>query len=248
MMWADVLNPDHPPLAAIGISGDLLFKVEWDVDTTGRKLRAHALVERASGDIRFTAEDSNAANVTIIRSSGASEQRSPNSTQVQSRAFTAGRGVRARVQEMRVLFDANDKDVRAQLHWSTERAGQIHADVRSQIQVMPDGIVWPDSAPLSGTIDAALPNLGVWAFFAPPGWRVSGSFMADLDLFGTRKAPTGAARSRQTSSACSPCSMALTSKMATCAPRCRVHASTSPTSICKAVKAAAPASPAKAAT
>lgn len=189
MMWADVLNPDHPPLAAIGISGDLLFKGEWDVDTTGGKLRAHALVERASGDIRFTAEDSNAANVTIIRSSGASEQRSPNSTQVQSRAFTAGRGVRARVQEMRVLFDANDKDVRAQLHWSTERAGQIHADIRSKVQTTSAGIVWPDSAPLSGTIDAALPNLGVWAFFAPPGWRVSGSLMADLDLFGTRKAP-----------------------------------------------------------
>ena len=34
-----------------------------------------------------------------------------------------------------------------------------------------------------------MPNIGLWALFAPPGWRVSGSLNADVTLSGTRSAP-----------------------------------------------------------
>lgn len=188
LIWADTLNPHNPPLAAMGITGDLVFQGEWDIDNTGNAVRANVVLERQSGDIRFTADDGSAANVTIIRSSGASV-RNANTNQVQATAATTGRGVRARIQEMRLKLNAQGNDVQAQLVWTTERAGQIQATIRSQMRDTANGIVWPDNAPISGSIDAALPNIGVWAFFAPPGWRATGSFHADLDLSGTRKEP-----------------------------------------------------------
>ena len=190
LMWVDVLNPNHPPLASIGVSGDLVLQGAWDIDTTGRQMRAHALLERASGDIRFAVEDNsaNSANVTIIRSSGASA-RSATTNQVQSRAFTTNRGVRARIQDMRVQLNLQGNDLSTEMVWTTQRAGQLRADIRSQIRQTPEGVVWPNDAPLSGNIQAALPNIGVWAFFAPPGWRATGSFDANLALSGTRKAP-----------------------------------------------------------
>ena len=188
LIWADTLNPHNPPLAGLGISGDLILQGEWDIDNTGRAMRAQALLERASGDIRFSAEDEGSANVTIIRSSGASA-RNATTNQVQASGTSRGRGVRARIQEMRVQLNAQGNEVNAQLAWTTERAGQIKAALHSQVRYTPAGIVWPDNAPIGGSIDAALPNIGVWAFFAPPGWRATGNFHADLDLTGTRKAP-----------------------------------------------------------
>ena len=46
---------EEPPLAAIGLSGDLSFNARWDLDTTGPALKAELLVERAAGDLRLAA-------------------------------------------------------------------------------------------------------------------------------------------------------------------------------------------------
>jgi translocation and assembly module TamB len=190
LAWVDAFSPDprQPLLSSAGIGGDLVVQGHWDVDNTGRALRADVLLERASGDIRLSVEDSDAAPVTVVRSSGASEINA-DTQQVRSRAISGNRGMRARVQDLRVQIGAQGNDLRAQLLWNSERAGQISADVRSQMRATADGFVWPETAPISGNVQANMPNIGIWALFAPPGWRVGGTLNADVALSGTRSAP-----------------------------------------------------------
>lgn len=97
--------------------------------------------------------------------------------------------MRARLQELKLQLGAQGNDLRAQLVWNSERAGQINADLRSQVASGKDGFTWSDSAPISGNVKASLPNIGIWALFAPPGWRVGGTFNADVAISGTRSAP-----------------------------------------------------------
>jgi len=190
LSWVDAFSsdPKQPLLAASGIGGDLVVRGNWDVDNTGRQLRADVLLERASGDIRLSVEDSDAAPVTVVRSTGASEVNAQ-TNQVQSRALRTDRGMRTRLQDLRLQIGAQGNDLRAQLVWNSERAGQINADLRSQVQQSASGFAWPASAPVSGTIKASMPNIGIWALFAPPGWRVGGTLNADVAISGTRSAP-----------------------------------------------------------
>lgn len=190
LAWVEAFSPDpnKPLLASAGIAGDLIMQGNWDIDTTGRQLRADVLLERASGDIRLSVEDSDAAPVTVVRSTGASEINAE-TQQVRSRAVSSGRGMRARLQALRLQLSAQGNEVRTQLVWNAERAGQIQADLRSQFSQTADGFAWPDSAPLSGTVKASMPNIGIWALFAPPGWRVGGTLNADVTISGTRSAP-----------------------------------------------------------
>lgn len=190
LAWVDAFSPDpkQPLLAGSGISGDLVVQGRWDIDNTGRQLRADVVVERTSGDIRLSAEDSDAAPITVIRSTGASEVNAE-TKQVQSRAVSRNRGMRTRLQELRLQMNAQGNDLRTQLTWNSERAGQINADLRSQIQSGANGLAWPVNAPISGTIKASMPNIGIWALFAPPGWRVGGTLNADMVISGTRSAP-----------------------------------------------------------
>ena len=189
LAWVDAFSPSptEPLLANAGVGGDLVVQGSWNIDTTGRQLRADVLLERASGDIRLLVEDSESSNITVVRSSGASEINAQ-SGQVQARTLRS-RGMRTRLQELRLQVSAQGNDLRGQLVWNSERAGQIHADVRSQLRASPEGFSWPENAPINGTIQAAMPNIGIWALFAPPGWRVSGTFNANATLSGTRSAP-----------------------------------------------------------
>lgn len=190
LAWVDAFSPDpqKPLLASAGVGGDLIVQGRWDIDNTGRQLRADVLLERASGDIRLSVEDADAAPVTVVRSTGASEINTE-THQVRSRAVSGGRGMRALLQELRLQLGAQGNDLRAQLVWNSERAGQINADLRSQVTSGKDGFTWSDKAPISGNVKASLPNIGIWALFAPPGWRVGGTFNADVAISGTRNAP-----------------------------------------------------------
>src|SRR5690606_4332766 len=59
----------------------------------------------------------------------------------------------------------------------------------SQFRQDAQGFSWPTTAPISGRLTAAMPNIGIWALFAPPGWRVGGTLNADVAISGTRSAP-----------------------------------------------------------
>lgn len=186
LTWVELVAPDA--LNNAGISGDLVLQGNWDIDTTGRQLRAEALLERASGDIRLAVEDADAAPITMVRSTGASDNSNPTSNANQ-RVVRAGRGMRARLQALRLQLGAQGNEVRAQLLWNSERAGNVQADLRSQLQSEKSGWSWPTTAPLNGTVKADMPNIGIWAIFAPPGWRVGGTLDADIAISGTRSAP-----------------------------------------------------------
>lgn len=190
LAWVDAFSTDprQPLLASSGVGGDLIVQGHWDIDNTARPLRADVLLERASGDIRLFVEDADAAPVTVVRSSGASEV-NPQTQQVRSQVIPSSRGMRARLKTLRLHMQAQGDDLRAQLVWDSERAGQIQADLRSQVRQSSAGFAWPENAPISGTIQASMPNIGIWALFAPPGWRVGGTLQADVAISGTRSAP-----------------------------------------------------------
>lgn len=183
LAWVDLFTPQDPLLERAGISGDLVLQGNWDIDTLGRTPKVHAILERASGDVRIAVADENAAPVTVVRSSGSADS-------MQKTLRQPNRGRRVRLQHFHAQLGLEGQDLTAQVLWASERAGTIHASVQSPIQRGRHSWQWPEQAPLSGSVQLLLPNIGVWASFAPPGWRVEGSLSGDVLLGGTRSNPT----------------------------------------------------------
>jgi translocation and assembly module TamB len=180
MAWAEAVG-GSATLAEMGISGDLLFDGDWDIDA-GDTLRARAKLARASGDIRVQAGE--AALVTRIesRGTGAASERKMN-------AAAEGPSTPAGLRQAELGLDAEGDTVRARLTWDSERAGQIRAEASTQVLQRADGWQWAPDAPLAGRVAARLPNLGVWSMLAPPGWRVAGTLEAEAALSGNRALP-----------------------------------------------------------
>jgi translocation and assembly module TamB len=149
-----------PQLAGSTLAGDLVFDARWDA-TVGDTLRARASLVRRSGDVSVLAE---AADGAAAR-------------------------VQAGVRDARLELEADGEAVVATARWESERAGQAQARLASRLVREGEGWTWPESAPLSGTVRAQLPRLGVWSLLAPPGWRLRGSLSADVSIAGTRADP-----------------------------------------------------------
>ena len=147
-------------LAGSALAGDLLFDAQWDAQL-GNALRLRAQVARRSGDVSIMAESAEGA-----------------ATRVQ-----------AGVREARVAVESEGEAVTLSLRWDSERAGTADAHVTTRLAHDADGWSWPETAPLSGTLRAQLPRLGVWSLLAPPGWRLRGSLGADVAVAGTRSDP-----------------------------------------------------------
>jgi translocation and assembly module TamB len=170
--WLDALaalSQDTPPLAANGISGDLVFDGDWNLRlpaSAGDPLSLKAQLQRRSGDIRW-AGASGAAGATLA----------------------------AGVRDARLRLGVQDRQLQALLRWDSERLGQASADLSSALGtgVGSGGDAldrwWPASAPLRGTAQVRLPQVGVWSLLAPPGWRMQGTLNADATLAGTRGKP-----------------------------------------------------------
>ena len=180
MAWAEALG-GGTALAEVGISGDLLFNGDWDIDA-GDALRARARLTRESGDIRVQAGE--AALVTRITSRGAGS-----ASERKMNAAGDGPSTPAGLRQAELRLDAEGDTVRAGLAWDSERAGQINAEASTRVLQRAGGWQWAADAPLAGRVTARLPNLGVWSILAPPGWRVAGTLEADAALSGNRAAP-----------------------------------------------------------
>ncbi len=180
MAWTEALG-ENKALSEMGISGDLIFDGDWDIDA-GDALRARARLNRASGDIRVQAGE--AALVTRItsRGTGTASERTMN-------AAGEGLSTPAGLRRAEFTLDAEGDAVKANLAWDSERAGQINAQAGTRVQQRAGGWQWAPDAPLDGKISARLPNLGVWSMLAPPGWRVAGTLEADATLSGNREVP-----------------------------------------------------------
>ncbi|XPG51169.1 translocation/assembly module TamB domain-containing protein [Variovorax sp. 375MFSha3.1] len=183
MAWASALGA-NTALGEYGISGDLMFNGDWDIDA-GDTLHAKARLARQSGDIRVQAGE--AALVTRITSTGTgtASERTMNSASASGDAPSTPAGLR----QAELRLDADGDAVRAVLAWDSERAGKIDADINTRVQQRAGGWQWAPDAPLGGTIKAMLPNLGVWSMLAPPGWRIAGTLDANATLSGNRAAP-----------------------------------------------------------
>ncbi len=183
LAWVDALTAPgkDSPLAAIGVAGNLVFNGRWDVDT-GETLRANAVLERASGDLRLLTGE--AATVTTVRSSGSQ----PKAASISSVSAPVS-GTAAGVRQARLELNAEGSQVRARLQWDSERAGQAEANASSTLARQDGGWTWTPDTPLNARLRARLPDVGVWSALAPPGWRVHGTLDADATLSGTLNAP-----------------------------------------------------------
>ena len=157
--WAELLA--GPLLSRAGMAGDMVFDGRWDLQW-GQALRLQAELQRRSGDLNLHAE--------------------------------TGQGLATRmdanVREARLTLSAEGQALMLGWRWHSERAGQSQGQVRTELLRTRDGSwQWPDSAPLSGQLQASLPRLGVWTALAPPGWRLRGSLQTTLSLSGTRSQP-----------------------------------------------------------
>ncbi|MET3497280.1 translocation/assembly module TamB domain-containing protein [Variovorax boronicumulans] len=187
MAWAGAFGASST-LSDLGISGDLMFDGDWDIDA-GDTLRAKARIARQSGDIRVQAGE--AALVTRITSTGTgtASERTMNSASSTATAGVQAPSTPAGLRQAELRLDAEGDAVRAFLVWDSERAGKIDADINTRVTQRAGGWQWAPDAPLGGSIRAALPNLGVWSMLAPPGWRIAGTLDANAALSGNRAAP-----------------------------------------------------------
>jgi len=182
MAWAQALGPGT--LREMGVSGDLVFDGDWDVDA-GDRLRAHVRLARGSGDIRVQAGE--AAMVTRVRSTGTGTP-----AEITTDSGSSGRdgpSTPAGLRQAELVVDAEGEALRASLVWDSERAGVVKAQASTRLARDGAGWRWPEDAPLAGQLDARMPKLGVWSMLAPPGWRVGGTLEASLALSGSRTLP-----------------------------------------------------------
>ncbi|WP_027995374.1 translocation/assembly module TamB domain-containing protein [Simplicispira psychrophila] len=186
LAWVDALSAAdaESPLAAMGLAGNLVFNGRWDVDA-GDTLRASAVLERASGDLRLL--NGEAAPVTTVRSSGS--QPKVTATTATSSAAAPASGTPVGVRQARLQLNADGSQVSARLQWDSERAGQIEANASSTLTRQDGGWSWSPDTPLNARARARLPDVGVWSALAPPGWRIHGTLDADATLSGSLNAP-----------------------------------------------------------
>ncbi len=183
LAWVNALTApgEESPLAALGLAGSLVFNGRWDVDA-GETLRASAVLERASGDLRLLTGE--AATVTTVRSSGSQPKSATTSS-----ASAPESGTAAGVRQARLQLTAEGSQVRAQLQWDSERAGQVEANASSMLTRQDGGWTWSPDTPLNARVRARLPDVGVWSALAPPGWRIHGTLDADATFSGSLNAP-----------------------------------------------------------
>ena len=171
--WVDALaGAGAAPLKEAGISTDLVLNGEWDVDM-GNALNIQASLQRERGDLWL----------------GQQPLKTAQGTQIENDAAQDSSRVAAGIRRLALTAHSQGNAVQARLDWDTERAGVIDGTLRTQMSRTGDGWTLADDAPLAGQVKARFPDLGVWGFVAPPGWRVSGALNADVALSGSVQAP-----------------------------------------------------------
>lgn len=162
MGWLEILAAGNGQLAQLGLKGDLLLDGDWNVQAA-QTLQASANLYQKSGDLQLLTGD-NSANGT---------------------PSTISAGIRT----ARIGLRTDGDRLSTSLRWDSERAGQVEADLNTQVRQTDGNWLWPVDAPLNGTVRASLPQVGIWSVLAPPGWRLRGTLAANATLSGTRLAP-----------------------------------------------------------
>lgn len=164
LAWAELFV--DPKSADTGVTGDVVFNGQWNAQL-GDTMRIDAELARTSGDLVLTTQDAD--------------------TGVRNR-------IAAGLKDARLQLRSQGQSVEMRLNWDTEQLGTASGELRSQLVAtkQADGETswsWPESAPISGQVKAALPRISAWSTLAPPGWRMKGSLAADVRIAGTRSSP-----------------------------------------------------------
>ena len=183
LAWVDALQPGL--LAGLGLAGDLSLDGAWSLRADDQGLSASAHLQRAGGDLRLLALAGEQA--ITLRSSGQGQGAG-------RPMLDAPAGAPAGLREARVEVSVQAGELRAALRWDSARAGRLQAQGRTRLTRAPDqaqglALHWAADAPIDASVRAQLPEIGLWATLAPPGWRVQGTLAADLALSGTRADP-----------------------------------------------------------
>jgi translocation and assembly module TamB len=160
--WLELLG--NTPLVNLGLRGDVLLDGDWDLNLTD-KLQLQATLVRRSGDLRLQTDDSAAARAG------------------------ADSTISAGISDARISLSVQNDAVQLKANWASERAGQAQAEFSTRVTSADGQWDWPADAPLSGSLKAQLPKVGVWSVLAPPGWRIRGTLDAALAVQGTRQTP-----------------------------------------------------------
>ena len=178
LRWARAFQKPAPNQAHNPLDSDLVVQGNWDINTSNG-LNAKLVVERASGDMRLHTQGNMPKSVTF-HSSGAQGSI--------AKAFAAqGETITTGIRTAQIQVTVQNQEVRAQVNWDSANAGQLTANLQTALQYEGKNYLAAtvaQDAPLAGTIKAQMPDLGIWASFAPPGWRVAGSLAADMQLSG----------------------------------------------------------------
>ena len=188
LRWAKALSkptttkPD--PQAVDPLESDLVLQGDWNIQATD-SLRAQIHISRQSGDLQLRANTPLPANITVYSPDG-KPGRIATALEQQSRKIVAG------IRTMQLDIAINNQQLQSDLHWDSANAGNVRASVRTRLAPWRGEVssaLLPGSSPLTGTLQARMPDLGIWASFAPPGWRVQGKLGADATLGGTIAQP-----------------------------------------------------------
>jgi translocation and assembly module TamB len=80
-------------------------------------------------------------------------------------------------------------EVSASLRWNSTHAGQATVQLGTRLINQQGSRMWPDNAPVTGSIQVQMPPIEAWSVIAPPGWRLRGTLDAAANLSGTRAEP-----------------------------------------------------------
>ena len=160
--WLELLGQTQ--IANLGLRGNLLFGGQW-ATRGGDRPQLTASLTRSSGDLQLLAEEVPFGNLSTLGN------------------------LNAGVKDASVQLRIDAEQLKLQLNWDSERAGQAQAAIESRLQSSPNGWSWPAESPLGGSLKIQLPPVGAWSLLAPPGWRLRGTLNADATLQGTRESP-----------------------------------------------------------
>jgi translocation and assembly module TamB len=159
MAWIELVG--GPQLAGAALSGDMMFDAQWDANL-GATPRLQASLVRTRGDITVLAETAEGTSARVP----------------------------AGVRDARLTLQTDGPAATLSLRWDSERGGTAQGRIATRLVAGgAAGWQWPADAPLTGSLQAHLPRIGVWSLLAPPGWRLRGSLVADVAVAGTRADP-----------------------------------------------------------
>lgn len=164
-------NGDERWLADAGLSTDLQFQGQWQLNWPLQlpvrgplpEPQLRLVLQRQQGDLR-------------VRNPEATDPSTP--------------WVPAELKQAQLVVRTQGNALVAELGWDSRLGGQLQGQLRTQWQRQDGGWTLTPQSPLTASLQASLPELGLWSpLMAPPGWRAKGKLLLNAQASGTLGQP-----------------------------------------------------------